>query len=139
MLHLAAKAVQPGAVAFLLERGAKVDAQTEMKQGPPDVSMGTPVAEVLKKHGAKKDAELALHSAVMAGRSDPCLRLQTIVNLLFDSTLRYRKLHLAGLCCGIQNSSTGADLLSPPVCFWASNPNWNIRTFGKCLRRTRYC
>jgi excisionase family DNA binding protein len=67
LLHLAAKSGHSKVVALLLERGAKVDVQTEMRQTPLDVAVGTPVAEILKEHEAKRAAELSLHAAVMAG------------------------------------------------------------------------
>jgi excisionase family DNA binding protein len=57
-------------VAFLLERGAKVDAQTEMRQTALDVALGShqsQVVELLKKHGGRTGAELSLHSAVLVG------------------------------------------------------------------------
>jgi len=67
LLHLVAKAGHAQLAALLLERGANVDAQTEMRQTALDVAQGSPVVEVLKKHGARRAAELSLHSAVMAG------------------------------------------------------------------------
>jgi ankyrin len=70
LLHLAAKTGQASMVAFLLERGAKVDAQTEMRQTALDVALGSQqshVVELLKKHGGRTGAELSLHSAVWAG------------------------------------------------------------------------
>src|ERR1035437_361529 len=70
LLHLAAKTGQASMVAFLLERGAKVDAQTEMRQTALDVALGSQqsqVVELLKKHGGRTGAELSLHSAVLAG------------------------------------------------------------------------